>query len=572
MPRDRGYTAQVVVPGQVRDPSRPVIPKRLLLFALALGLIVTSAVTLPRGSAHAQSDDQDLIDLACSIPHQYLLRTWRGWRADRGAQLSYIPLEPNFVGSGLPHVGPWGYVEDVPMLWYGPGFINVGKDIKRPVTLAGIAPTVADLLKFDGFKAIDGQPMTEAIRKVAATPKLVVTMVWDAGGRNVLDYWPDSHPYLDSLIPKGTWYDDASVGSSPTSTAQDHATIGTGDFPNHNGIVGHHLEIGGKLTSPWNDGPAFLIEPTLADIYDRAMGNEPVVGIVGTVDIHFGMLGHGSFFTGGDRDIALTRSVIGGTTLTDEGFEWNLPPRELAYYKLPKYANDVPGFADDVRRVDQADGKLDGMWRGNSIDQLLKGFDTPARTPYQERVIETVIKNEGFGKDAVPDLLYLNFKEIDYISHVWSMNSLEMRDAVVAQDLALKRFVSFLNQQVGKGNWVLALTADHGAMPDPAVSGGFQISTAPIEAGINAKFDTNGGDTPVVDLVQPSQVFLNVDELTKNGFTVGDVARYIMTLTQAQSAGPGATVDPATANDRVFQAAFPSALMQDLPCLPEARQ
>ncbi len=541
------------------------------MLALVIGVLVTSAVTVPRRAAHAQSTDADLVQLACSIPHQYLLRTWRGWRPDRGAQLSYIPLQPNFVGSGLPHVGPWGYVENVPMLWYGPGIIPAGQDIKRPVTLAGIAPTVAKLLHFDGFHPIDGLPMNEVVTPGAPTPKLIVTMVWDAGGRNVLDYWPNDHPYLDSLIPQGTWFDHASVGSSPTSTAQDHATIGTGDFPNHSGIVGHHLEIGGRLTSPWNEGPSFMIEPTLADVYDRAMNNKPIVGIVGTVDIHFGMLGHGSFFTGGDRDIALTRSVVGGTTLTDEGFTWNLPPRDAAYYKLAKYANDVPGFAQDVRRVDQADGKLDGLWRGNSIDQLLKGFDTPARTPYQERVIETVIQHEGFGKDDVPDLLYLNFKEIDYISHVWSMNSLEMHDAVVAQDLALKRFVAFLNQQVGKGNWVLALTADHGAMPDPTVSGGYQISTAPIEAGINAKFDTNGDNTPVVELVQPSQVFLNTDELTKNGFMVGDVARYIMTLTQQETAGPGQTVNPATANDKVFQAAFPSSLMQDLPCLPEAQ-
>ena len=545
-------------------------PKRLILIAFALGLVATTAVTLPSPPARAQSGDEDLVELACSIPHEFLLRTWRGWRPDRGAQLSYIPLEPNFVGSGLPHVGPWDYVEDVPMLWYGPGFVPAGRDVKRPVTLAGMAPTVAKLLHFDGFEAIDGQPMNEAVGTSPTPPRLIVTMVWDAGGINVLDAWPDAHPYLDSLIPKGTWYDDASVGSSPTSTAQDHATIGTGAFPNHSGITGHHLIIGDRLTSPWNEGPAFMIEPTIGDIYDRAMDNEPVVGIVGTVDIHFGMLGHGAFFTGGDRDIALTRSVIGGETLTDEGFEWNLPPREAGYYKLAAYANDVPGFDEDVRRVDQADGKLDGLWRGNPIDQLLKGFDTPARTPYQERVIETVIQHEGFGKDDVPDLLYLNFKEIDYISHVWSMNSLEMRDAVVAQDLALKRFVAFLNKQVGNGNWVLALTADHGAMPDPAVSGGFQISTAPIEAGINERFDTDGDDTPVVDLVQPSQVFLNVDELAENGFSVGDVARYVMTLTQATSAGPGQTVDPATANDTVFQAVFPSALMQDLPCLPEA--
>ncbi len=545
-------------------------PKRLLLLALAFGLLATSAVTVPRLSARAQTGDEDLVTLACSIPHEYLLRTWRGWRPDRGAQLSYIPLEPNFVGSGLPHVGPWDYVGDVPMLWYGPGFVPAGKNVKRPVTVAGIAPTVAKLLHFDGFKAIDGLPMNEAVQPTDEEPKLVVTLVWDAGGMNVLDEWSDAHPYLDSLIAKGTWYRDASVGSSPTSTAQIHATMGTGAFPNHHGLTGHHLIIGDRLTSPWNEGPAFLIEPTLADVYDRAMDNEPIVGIVGTVDIHFGMLGHGAFFTGGDRDIALTRSVVGGETLTDEGFEWNLPPREAGYYKFAKYANSVPGFEEDVRRVDQADGKLDGMWRDNSIDQLLKGFDTPARTPYQERVVETVIQREGFGKDDVPDLLYLNFKEIDYVSHVWSMNSLEMRDAVVAQDLALKRFVSFLNEEVGKNEWVLVLTADHGAMPDPAVSGGFQINTPPIQAGINERFDTDGDDTPVVDLVQPSQVFLNVEELEENGFTVGDVARYVMTLTQAQTIAPNQSVDPATANDTVFQAAFPSALMQDLPCLPEA--
>ncbi len=143
----------------------------------------------------------------------------------------------------------------------------------------------------------------------------------------------------------------------------------------------------------------------------------------------------------------------------------------------------MPGFKQDVTRLDQADGKLDGKWRDNDIAQLLQGFDTPARTPYQERVVETVVKHEGFGKDATPDLLFLNFKEIDYISHVWSMNSPEMDDAVRAQDQALQRFVAFLNQHVGKGKWAMVLTADHGAMPDPAVSGAFDISTAPIRTG-----------------------------------------------------------------------------------------
>ena len=44
--------------------------------------------------------------------------------------------------------------------------------------------------------------------------------------------------------------------------------------------------------------------PTLADLYDRAMGNKPIVGMVATVDIHLGMIGHGCFWNGGDQDIA----------------------------------------------------------------------------------------------------------------------------------------------------------------------------------------------------------------------------------------------------------------------------
>jgi hypothetical protein len=538
---------------------------------VSLMLVLGAAFIGPQTDAEAQGGTQGLVDVACSLPHDQLLRIWRGWRPDRGAQLSFVPDEPNFVGSGLPHVGPWDYIQTVPMFWYGPGYVRARGQVERPVTVAGIAPTAAELLKFDGFRAPDGQPMTEALLPEAdrEIPKLIVTMVWDAGGINVLEAHPDAWPFTRSLIPRGTWYTDATVGSSPTSTAQIHATIGSGSYPRHHGIVGHNMLVAGRITGPWNQGPTFFIEPTLADVYDRAMGNEPLAGIVGTVDIHFGMLGHGSFFSGGDRDLALTRSVIGGETLTDEGFEWNLPEREAAYYELAGYANDVGGFEQDKEELDQADGQLDGKWRDNDIEELLQGFDTPARTPYQQRVVERVIRREGFGADDVPDLLYLNFKAIDYVSHVWSMNSPEMLDAVAAQDRAMEDLVTFLDRTVGEGEWAMVVTADHAAMPDPAVSGGYQISTGPMQAMIDERFGRTGGPQ-IVELMQPTQAFLNLEELEANGHTVDDVARFMMTFTQAQTAGGGIVPVPGQGDDVVMRAAFPSALMQDLPCLPEA--
>jgi len=165
----------------------------------------------------------------------------------------------------------------------------------------------------------------------------------------------------------------------------------------------------------------------------------------------------------------------------------------------------------------------------------------------------------------------VNYKMIDYISHVWTVNSPEMQDAVKGQDAALETFVDFLNVTVGQGQWALVLTADHGSIPDPKVTGAFQIAATPIQAGINARFDTDGDETPIVQLIQPTQIFVNQAELRQNGHTLEEVSEWILGLTKSQTAQPGVTVPADEADDRVFQAAFPSAMMRHLACLPEAR-
>ncbi|HKN81273.1 MAG TPA: hypothetical protein VJZ98_08045, partial [Actinomycetota bacterium] len=75
-----------------------------------------------------------LASIACSLPHEWLLRTWRGNSEDRSAEIQILPIEPNFVGSGLPHVGPWPYAQDIPLFWYGPGHIAPAGVVDRPVT------------------------------------------------------------------------------------------------------------------------------------------------------------------------------------------------------------------------------------------------------------------------------------------------------------------------------------------------------------------------------------------------------------------------------------------------------
>ena len=107
----------------------------------------------------------------------------------------------------------------------------------------------------------------------------------------------------------------------------------------------------------------------------------------------------------------------------------------------------------------------------------------------------------------------------------------------------MKDLVTFLNREVGKGEWAMVLTADHASMPDPAASGGYQISTGPMQEMINERFGTPGGPE-IVELMQPTQAFLNLEELEANGHTVDDVARYMMTFTQAQTAGRRRRAEP----------------------------
>ena len=95
---------------------------RLAAPLLALGLLAacTSAATEPppEGSGAAAPTDAtgatgttatgatgiappapgELADAACSIPHEQLLRVWRGTDPERSGQIVFVPAEPNFVG------------------------------------------------------------------------------------------------------------------------------------------------------------------------------------------------------------------------------------------------------------------------------------------------------------------------------------------------------------------------------------------------------------------------------------------------------------------------------------------
>ncbi|MET0800636.1 MAG: alkaline phosphatase family protein [Actinomycetota bacterium] len=539
-------------------------------FTASLVVLVTSVVVgAPTpGVPQEQGLERHLMDTACSAPTELLVRTWRGHRADRSGDLELLTREPDFVGhGGLPHSGPWDYVADVPLLLYGPGHIAARGVVDRPVTLADVAPTQGELVGFP-FDAPDGEPLTEALVP-ADRPKLVVVVVWDGAGRDVLDAWPKAWPELRGLIDRGTWYEHAEVGSSPPSTAQIHATIGTGAFSRTHGLVAHTLRIGDRLTDPWEAGSRYLTAATFADLYDRHEGNRPIVGTLATVAIQLGMMSHGSLWGGGDRDIAVLREREGAATLGAEGISWNLTSNVAPYYRLPAYVNDLPPITDYFEETDRQDGRVDGRWHDLHLDgaRAEEALLTPARIPFQTRLIGEVIDREGFGDDDTPDLLFINYKLIDEIGHAYSMNSVEMRDSIEAQDADLPKLIDLLNEHVGDGEWAMALTADHGHTPDPEVSGAAVISPTAVADVIQAEFDHDEDDTRIVEFTQPTHVFVDRDEMAENGATLEEIAAFLLTVTKGDVEGGQYPVSADVAHEPAFLTVYPSTMLDDLPCL-----
>ena len=80
---------------------------------------------------------------------------------------------------------------------------------------------------------------------------------------------------------------------------------------------------------------------------------------------------------------------------------------------------------------------------------------------------ESAITHEGLGHDSNTDFLTISFSSTDYVGHSYGTNARETEDIYLRLDRQLADLFSFLDQHVGKNNYLLFLTADHAASPAP---------------------------------------------------------------------------------------------------------
>jgi predicted AlkP superfamily pyrophosphatase or phosphodiesterase len=185
-------------------------------------------------------------------------------------------------------------------------------------------------------------------------------------------------------------------------------------------------------------------------------------------------------------------------------------------------------------------------------------------------VLEEIITREGFGQDEIPDLFFVNYKQIDKTGHRWGFPSQQMEANVRASDEAFMELVDMLDRLVGQDEWVMALTADHGVTPRAETTGAFIIDNVRLEEDMVAEFDGDGDDRSVIRKVRVTQAWIDIPELEENGHTLDDVSRFLLDYTKADNAADPSIVMADRADDRLFAAAFPGQALEspDLDCLP----
>jgi hypothetical protein len=280
------------------------------------------------------------------------------------------------------------------------------------------------------------------------------------------------------------------------------------------------------------------------------------------------MIGRGAQREGADRDHAVLWHV--------EDMEWYTNEE---FYELPEYLQTTDRSI--IKRyeagLDPRDGLTDGLWFGNDIESLaadpptseeeqceacLIRPATPAFARFTGDAVVQVLENEPYGRDDLTDFFWVEMKMPDFAGHQYNMIEPEEADVIRETDKQLARFISTLDERVGRDNYVLMLSADHGQQPLPDTIGGWRIGTDELERDIERRFGN------ILEKSTPVDIYFDMEAVEREGVDLSDVARWLGTYTIEDNLPEGIAgfdrIPEDRLDDTLFAAAFSTEYLQAL--------
>jgi|SRR5579871_155781 len=383
-------------------------------------------------------------------------------------------------------------------------------------------------------------------------PKIVVGIVvdqmrWDYLYRYYSRYLEDGG--FKRFLNQGFSCENTMIPYTPTITACGHTSIYTGSVPAIDGITGNDwydyklsqivyctgddsTKTIGSNTDAGQMSPHNLLVTTICDELRLATNfHSKVIGIAlkdRAAILPAGHSANGAYWYDDKTGEWITSSYymkdlpgwvrsLNDQKLVDKYFEqnWNTlyplktytqsTPDEEPYEYRP-FGINAKGFPYDLKQfVGENYGILPVTPYGNTFT-----FD----------MAKAAIEGEKLGADSITDFLAISLSTPDYIGHTFGPNSVEAEDDFLRLDKDLGDFLKYLDEKIGKGSYLIFLSADHGVAHVPGFLKEHKIPAGGVEEqkltdGINKLLKDKFNIDKLVVGIFNYQVYLDRDIINK---------------------------------------------------------
>ena len=297
-------------------------------------------------------------------------------------------------------------------------------------------------------------------------PKLVVGLVVDQMRWDYLYYYYDKYQKdgLRRLVDEGFNCNNNMINYVPTITGIGHASIYTGTTPALHGIAGNDFYQDGRFTYCCSD---HSVKGVGTD--DRAGEMSPRKMLAATIG---DMLKVGTDYRSKVIGVALKdrAAILPAGHAADAAYWWD---NSVGHYVSSTfYMDDLPEWVKKFNK--------ENTWNpGKDIKGVPLGVEKTFL------MAQAAVENEKLGQRGECDMLCISVSSTDAIGHGFGTRGQENYDVYMELDRDLAKFLAYLDKTIGKGQYLLFLTADHGAAHNSTMlndhrspAGGWSLSDA----------------------------------------------------------------------------------------------
>ncbi len=342
------------------------------------------------------------------------------------------------------------------------------------------------------------QPAAASRQPAAARPKLAVVLVVDQMRADYVDRFKDQWTHgLKRLVTEGAWFRNAAYPYLTTVTCAGHATVSSGSFPHTHGLIQnawwdrtarktvtctedpsqHDIPYSGEATG--GDSPHRLMAPSFADEMRQQRGAHVVsvslkdraaimlAGHGGDVVTWMGLGPNGGWETSTaytPQPIAAEKAFADANPVSsDYGKTWSHLLPDTAYTTPDEGEAEAPprGWTRSFPHVLRSDS-------GQPDDEFRNQWErSPFADAYLGRFAAALAEAMDLGHHDGTDVLAVSFSSPDLVGHAFGPDSQEVQDQYAHLDVTIGMLLDRLDALVGRGQYVVGLTADHGVTAIP---------------------------------------------------------------------------------------------------------